>query len=544
MSSSGSSDDEEQRFDQMLGNIEVDDLHEADIEAIINQMVCEVFRPAGRNPTDHSTCFQACVDMVKDTDVIHATNFREWEKHRYVLAGLFALRSVALAARPANPVEFWMINAPVAVAAAAALSLPRMQIQKDSPLINTFNESNLWDWVGCAIDLWATSARQFVSTLPRGSIVHPMQQGKKTDLSGLLPCTAYPLQSVTLSLFVHLRILKATIPRQSWLQEQMVPRLAITRREEAMEKGKEVLAKLGSEHHDQAALREPLNEWLTYKFLLVLPRDVKDKLWLWSRQHNSLWQPWILRASQDLTEHHKIVHSSQISARLASQDLRRWLDHGRCLVILLEDRVSRGTLVQIVHWMRYEHGNERHIVSSEITKLWKMVTENLKSKLTPERLPVQRSQEPLFVGPRDEADREALVKIIQQILDASICVSPKCPSIVDTWLVLLPKMGDTLLPSFCFDSDKAKQRRALAEKRPWQTRLDDEKFSEMAATVNKIDPESLLIAFIVFHVYVPQILDDKDSELLAQCLQPPEAVSKTSPRIVFRRKRRYSEVEP
>ncbi|KAJ3461637.1 hypothetical protein MRS44_010190 [Fusarium solani] len=506
------------------GPITVDEICGADIEIVINQMVCEIFKLAGRNPADHSGCFQACVQMVKDTDVIHATDFKEWEKHEYIQTGLDNLDRAERIAGSAKPVTFWMINAPLAVAAAAAINQPHIRIQDDSRFICTFNENDLWDWVGCAIDFWSTLSGPIasISTISRATIVHLMDQGKTTEERGLPKCTVYPLQSVTLSLFVHFRISSMANPTGDWIRKQMVSRVLTTRREEAMEKGKGVLAKLGNEHYDQAALREPIDQWLTLEFIHVLPKDVKERLWSWCLQHHSLWQPHIAQAIEDSTEYYEIVQSPEISVCLASHELQRCLDRGRCLVLLLEDPVSRSNLEMIAGWMRKEDGDE-HQVFSTITGLRKVMTDDLKAKLSPERSGVQRSQAPLFAGPKDGEDRNALVRIIQQIFDASICVHPTCPTLVDVFLVLLPKVDDTLLLSICADMEKAKQRRALAKENPSRKSLDDEGFSEMATTVNKIDPESLLIAYTLFLIYMRQILNDEDEALLIRCLEPPRA---------------------
>lgn len=513
-------DDEPLHLDQ--GPISVDELCGADIEIVINQMVCEIFKLAGRNPADHPGCFQACVQMVKDTDVIHATDFKEWEKHEYIQTGLDNLDRAERTGGSAKPVTFWMINAPLAVAAAAAINQPQIRIQDDSRFICTFNEDDLWDWVGCAIDFWSTLSGPIasISTISRATIVHLMDQNKTTEESGLSKCAVYPFQSVTLSLLVHFRISSMANPTGGWLRKQMVSRVLTTRRKEAMEKGEGVLAKLGNENYDQAALREPIDQWLTLEFIHVLSKDVKERLWLWCLQHHSSWQYHIAQATEDSTEYYKIVQSPEVSVRLASHELHRCLDRGRCLVLLLDDPVSRSNLEMIAGWMRKEDGDE-HQVFSTTTELRKVMTDDLKAKLSPERSGAQRSQAPLFAGPKDGEDRNALVRIIQQIFDASICVHPKCSALADVLLVLLPKVDDTLLLSICADMEKAKQRRALAREDTSRKSLDDESFSEMATTVNKIDHQSLLVAYTLFLVYMNQVLNEEDEALLTRCLEPP-----------------------
>ncbi|KAI8715422.1 hypothetical protein NCS52_01049800 [Fusarium sp. LHS14.1] len=519
---SGDDDDEPSNLDPVP--MTVDEICGADIEIVINQMVCEIFKLAGRNPENHSGCFQACVQMVKDTDVIHATDFKEWEKHEYIQTGLDNLDRAERTAGSAKPVTFWMTNAPLAVAAAAAINQPHIRVQDDSRFICTFNENNLWDWVGCAIDFWSTLSGPIasISTVSRATIVHLMDQNKTAEVEGLSKCAVYPFQSITLSLFVHFRISSMANPTGDWLCKQMVSKVLTTRRGEAMEKGKEVLAKLGNENYDQDALREPIDQWLTLEFIHVLPKDVKERLWSWCLQHHSLWQPHIAQATEHSTEYYKIVRSPEISVRLASHKLQQSLDRGRCLVLLLEDTVSRSNLEMIAGWIRKEGGDERRVFSAT-TKLRSMMTDDLKVKLSPERLGVQRSQEQLFAGPKDGDDRNALVRIFQQIFDASMCVHPTCPALVDVLLVLIPKVDDTLLLSICADVEKAKQRRALDKVDLSRKSLDDESFSEMATTINKIDPGSLLVTYTLFLIYMCQILNDEDEALLIRCLEPPRA---------------------
>ncbi|KAJ4324173.1 hypothetical protein N0V84_004006 [Fusarium piperis] len=127
-------------------------IHELDaqeIQTVNEQMVREIFRMAGRKPADHAGCFQACVQMVKDTDVIRATDFKKWEQHPRIQAGLDKLE---LAEKTEIRGAIWMINAPVAVAAAAALNLPLMGFLNGGRLICAFDKNKLWGWVGCAID--------------------------------------------------------------------------------------------------------------------------------------------------------------------------------------------------------------------------------------------------------------------------------------------------------------------------------------------------------------------------------------------------------
>ncbi|RMJ13844.1 hypothetical protein CDV36_006508 [Fusarium kuroshium] len=227
MSSSSSSEDDESG-DSREDLITVYDLTRREIGTVNDQMTREIFRLAGRNPTDHASCFQACVQMVNNTDVIHATDFKEWEKHQYVQTGLDSLQSAQWPEHQYNPDDpdirgtVWMMNAPVAVAAAAALNLPHIHIQKDSRLICAFNKSELWGWIGAAIDFWSSLSRPIVSTLPRGAIVHLLNIADMTDESDQTQPTVYPLQPITLPLFVHLRISQAEIPAQGkhWLRKE------------------------------------------------------------------------------------------------------------------------------------------------------------------------------------------------------------------------------------------------------------------------------------------------------------------------------------
>ncbi|KAM0436029.1 hypothetical protein ACHAPT_002921 [Fusarium lateritium] len=137
---------------------------------------------------------------------------------------------------------------------------------------------------------------------------------------------------------------------------------------------------------------------------------------------------------------------------------------------------------------------------------------------------VQSPQNRPLAGPKYEHDRIAFVRVIQKILDASICLTPKCPALVDTWLVLVSVMDYTLLSSFCFDADKARERRGVAKKHPRDKALDDEEFSKMATTINKTDPESQLMAYTIFRIHMPQILSEKDLVPLGRYLESPKPV--------------------
>ncbi|KAJ4324174.1 hypothetical protein N0V84_004007 [Fusarium piperis] len=326
---------------------------------------------------------------------------------------------------------------------------------------------------------------------------------------------------------------------EHWLQEHMVPTVLTTRREEAMEKGERVLVKLGNENHGQDALRGPINEWLSESIIRVLPKDVKDKLWAWSLQNHSHWQIFIAQADEDLTEYDEVICSRQIRARFESCRLGRYLDHGRCLVHILEDALLRACMERLVFRMREAEAN-MFPANANPSNMVEVLITGLKSKLSPMQPLTQRPQNPLSAGPRDEHDRSALVRIMQQVFDASILATPNCPALVDVWMVLLPMMDYALLPSICFDTEKAKQRWALAKKHPWRRVVDEEMFSMMAAMINKTDPESLLVAYMGFLIYMPQILNEKDSALLERCLQRPEADRKVVP---GGRKRPHSESE-
>ncbi|KAM6519513.1 hypothetical protein FALCPG4_013141 [Fusarium falciforme] len=471
-SSSSSEGDEPTNSRKNL--VTVHELDGRELQTINTQMTREIFRLAGRNPTDHASCFHACVQMVNDTDVIHATDFKEWEKHSYVQVGLDNLQSAQGPDDrydPENP-AVWMMNAPVAVAAAAALNLPRIHIQKDSRLICAFNKSELWGWIGGAIDFWSSLSGPIVSTLPRGAIVHLLHVAEIIDDSDQGQPTVYPLQSITLPLFIHLRISQAEIPAQGehWLQKRTFSEVYVTRREEVMQKGyTRVLAKLGSQHHDQAALAGPINGWLTENFIRVLPKDVKGKLWTWSLQHHSQWQTSIAQATEDLTECYSFERTREVFAQLASSDLQQFLNHGRCLVEALDNKVSRNILEKLAKKMRTHfslEASEFWYVASEWREMKKRLIQNLS-------LVGSRTETPgtLFMGPKGQDDRDALARVIQQVADASICGTPKCPALIDTWLVLLPLMDYTLLPSICFDTTRAKQRWALAKQFPSSKKL-------------------------------------------------------------------------
>ncbi|UPK94512.1 hypothetical protein LCI18_005447 [Fusarium solani-melongenae] len=277
--SSISSSEEDEPPNSRENLMTVHELDEEELETVNRQTTHEIFRLTGRDPMDHACCFHACVQMVNDTDVIHATDFKEWEKHSYGLDEEYDPEGPDILG------TVWMMNAPVAVAAAAALNLPRIHIQKDSRLICAFNKSELWGWIGAAIDFWSSLSGPIVSTLPRGAILHLLHVAEMIDDSGQDQPAVYPLQSITLPLFIHLRISQAGIPAQGehWLQKRTFSEVYVTRREEVMQKGyTRVLAKLGSRHHDQAALAGPIDGWLTEDFIRVLPKDVKDKLWTWS----------------------------------------------------------------------------------------------------------------------------------------------------------------------------------------------------------------------------------------------------------------------
>lgn len=518
MSSSSSSSEEDGPVNSNRNFITVHDLDEVEIETVNSQMTREIFKLAGRNPTDHENCFDACVQMVKDTDVIHATDFKEWEKHRYVQAGLDSLQTAQGPEDPDISESVWVMNAPVAVAAAATLNLPRIHIQKDSRLICAFDKSELWGWIGGAIDYWSSLPGPMVSTLPRGTIIHLLQVIDMNCDSYQGQPPFYPLQSITLPLFIHLRISQAEIPDRGehWLQNRTFTEFSVTRREEAMEKGKEVLAKLGSQHHNQAFLSLPINRWLTESFIRVLPKDVKNKLWTWSLQHHSQWQTTIAQATEDLTEHYAFSRTREVFARLASSDFQQCLDPGRCLVEALDDKVSRDILEKLAKNMRdWISLKDPQICYAD--REWKEMSERLIQNLS---LVGSHTGTPgkLFMGPKDKDDRNSLVRVIQQVVDASICGTPKFPALVDAWLVLLPLMDYTLLPSICFDAARARGRRGLAKEFPSSKNLDEEEFSKMATLVNHIDPKSMLVAYAVFYSYMPRVVRRKDSELLERCL--------------------------
>ncbi|RSL96715.1 hypothetical protein CDV31_013367 [Fusarium ambrosium] len=285
-----------------------------------------------------------------------------------------------------------------------------------------------------------------------------------------------------------------------------------------MEKGRAVLTKLGNEHHDQAALEGPINWWLNEDLIRVLPKYVKDKLWIWSLQHHSQWQTSIAQAKEDLTEHYGFSRGQEVIARLTSSDLQQHLDHGRCLVQALDDKVSRDILEKLTEQMRVCLSTEAPEFWN-VADEWKEMNKRLIQKLS---LVGSRTETPvkLFMGPKNKDDRNDLARVIQQVVDASICVTPKCPALVEAWLVLLPLMDYTLLPGICFDTAEAKKRWALTKKFPFQRDLDGEEFSKMATLVDNIDPESMLVAYTVFYSCLPRILHWKDSTLLEHCLGP------------------------
>ncbi|KAI8662564.1 hypothetical protein NCS56_01060400 [Fusarium sp. Ph1] len=481
-----SSNDEDEHLRMAAGRIAVSELNGREIRAVNDQMVSEIFRLAGRSPMDHVDCFQACVRMVRDTDVIRAADFKDWEKRPHVKAGLDSLE---LANRRDGPAAIWMINAPVAVTAAAALNLLRIHIQEDSRLIRAFNKNNLWGWVGSSIDFWSTLPRP-MPNLPLETIVNVIHLEKPTGGSSSLQPTTPPLQSFALPLLVHLRISRMAnvVGDRLWLQKRSVPRLSITRREEAMEKGKSVLLRLGIEHHNQANLRTPIHAWLSEGIIRVLPKHVKDKLW-----------------------YHEIVDSEEILAPLASHEFESRLNHGRCLAFVLKDEVSRDNLEKIIHQMR-QANRDKFSSFSDVTQLQRLMIQRLEVALSPGR------HCPSFVGFDERDTRRSFIRIIQRVFDASICLTPKCPALVKAWLVLLPKMDDELLSSICFDIEKAKWRQALTREKE----LNTKEFSKMATVVKIIDPESSLIAYTIFFVHMPRILDWRDSTLLERCLaQPP-----------------------
>ncbi|RSL71125.1 hypothetical protein CEP54_001428 [Fusarium duplospermum] len=503
------SNDEGEHLGMIAGRIAVSELNEQEITAIDDQMVREIFRLAGRNPMDHANCFQACVQTVRDTDVIHATDFKDWEKHPRVKNTLDNLES---ANRRDGPATIWMINAPVAVAAAAAVNLLRIHIQEDSRLIRAFNKNNLWGWIGSAIDFWSTLPHSLHS-LPRESIVNVIHLENPTGGSSSLQPTTPPLQSFTLPLLVHLRISRMAnvVGDRLWLQKRSIPKLLITRREEAMEKGKSVLCRLGIEKYNQAGLRTLIHKWLSEGIIRVLPKHVKDKLWVWCLGHHSYWQSFIAQASEDLTEYHEIVDSEEIIAPLASHEFESRLNHGRCLVFVLKHGVLRDNLEKIIHQMRQANRDEFSAFSN-VTRLQRLMIQRLEEALSPGR------HCPSFVGFDERDTRRSFIRIIQRVLDASITLTPKCPALVKVWLVLLPKMDDELLSCICFDMEKAKERQSLTREREFNTK----EFCKMATVVKSIDPESCLIAYTIFFVHMRHILDWQDSALLERCLaQPP-----------------------
>lgn len=515
--SSLSEEDEPEYFRPHFRTVYRLDLQE--VQTINEQMVREIFRMAGRRPTDHAGCFQACIQMVNDTSVIHATDFKKWEGNPRIQAGLDKLE---LAERSQIWGAIWMINAPVAVATAAALNLPRIRIPKDSRLINAFDKKNLWAWIGHAIDFWSTLPGSIVSTFRHENIVTLMHLRPTIDTGNALDHHTVSLfPSITLPLFVRSRT--AEVERspwaERWLQARMVSTVVTTRREEAMKKGERVLAKLGNGDHDQGSLRDPINEWLNESIIRVLPEDVKEKLLVWSLQHHSHWQTIITQASQDLIEHDQVTCSREIFARLESQTPKGRLDHGRCLVRVLENARSRAAMERLVFLMQKADAREFPVSADD----WEAMTCVLEPKPSHMQPLAQSPKSPLFMGPNDGRDRSGLARIMQQVFDASILVTPKCPALVDVWMVLLPMMDCTLLPSICLDGEKAKQRWVLAKRQPWRRVVDDGAFSKMATMVNKADPEGLLVAFMSFLIYMPQILNERDSTLLEHCLQRPEA---------------------
>ncbi|RSL63704.1 hypothetical protein CEP53_004325 [Fusarium sp. AF-6] len=376
-----SSNDEGEHLGLTAARITVSELNGENIAAVNDQMVREIFRLAGRNPMDHVNCFQACVQMVRDTGVIYAADFKEWEKHPSVRTGLNNLES---ANKRDGPATIWMINAPVAVAAAAAVNLLRIHIQEDSRLILAFNKNNLWGWIGFAIDFWSTLSCPTLK-LPRETLVNVIHLENPTSGSNSLQPITPPLQSFALPLLVHLRISRMAnvVGDRLWLQKRSVRKLLITRREEAIEKGKSVLPKLGVEHHNQEKLRAPIHAWLSEGIIRVLPKHVKDKLWVWCLTHHSYWQSFIAQASEDLTEYHEIVDSEEILAPLASHDFESRLDHGRCLAFVLKDGVSRDNLEKIIHQMRQATRDE-FSAFSDVTRLQRLMIQRLEVALSPE----------------------------------------------------------------------------------------------------------------------------------------------------------------
>ncbi|KAJ3521357.1 hypothetical protein NM208_g13326 [Fusarium decemcellulare] len=498
----------------------VDELDSGMTDLVNTQMVTEVFRLAGRNSKDHEKCFEACVQMVDDTDVILAISFRAWEKHPAIQVTLDALEEV----NPTEGPSVWMPKAPVAVAAVAALNAPQIRLENGSRLMDHFNDNSLWDWVGAAIDFWSATS-SIIHIFSHGGVanfVHTSPNDNLFQKRGSL------LQPITLSLFIKRCIKDMGGPAKGgvWIWEKRTPAVLTYRREDVMKKGRRVLAKLGDDRYDQSVLDTPINSWLWSTSVRVLPADVKDKLLLWSFRYDNILNNELIKAREDLTEYHCVYQGAILAAQLKSEHLfKGLLDQGRCFASIIKDTVSRNVLEVIISKMQ-ESNRTAHGHHDGLPK----VVDARKALIT--RL--TEYPQPLQVCPQnfaglasvfdDETSRLNSISIFQQIFDASTCGTPECRALISAWLILLPQIDVTILPSLCFDIDKAKHRWALSNSTYGTSKLNKSKFSEMATSVSKIDPESPLMAYLVFRIYMPEILSHGDVALVERCLGAPKTV--------------------
>ncbi|KAK7428900.1 hypothetical protein QQZ08_004514 [Neonectria magnoliae] len=224
----------------------------------------------------------------------------------------------------------WMIDAPVAVAAAVAINYRQVVIPENSRFISVLKEGKLWGLIGIAIDAWSqVGSKVFRTELhdDHGKFITRVTQGP----GGLPVVHALGYNQYTeVGLLIFGRLNEEgngpnrSRPPSLPLMKQVVGCNLTFFREPILKSFQGILAKLENRNHNQVVVANELRAFISVPMIRVLPGGIKTWLHDWCTKHAPEWLPHIqMAASQDLSVFTFVIQKEEIVAYLAWCDLRR-----------------------------------------------------------------------------------------------------------------------------------------------------------------------------------------------------------------------------
>ncbi|KAF4944889.1 hypothetical protein FSARC_14549, partial [Fusarium sarcochroum] len=488
---------------------EPDSIHTPNLSAVVirriyNQMVSEIFKLAGRDPHDHPECFAACVLKVDSTEVIRASDFTTWGNHP-LLAGELDQFNRANKAGRSN--VFYMIPATTAVTIAAVLNQKYINVDSCdiSSAMNLFSKSNVWAYLGTAIDVWPQLAdTQFLVKQHEKSSERPVV-GK--GAFGKVCVHTSEFDRITPLMLLSMARINGwvkPVPGASWLKKDAVDCEQIIHRRKALNDGKKVIEKLGNRKfkQDDKIFMRGMRAWLSEPVIRVLPDDIKNPI---SASEEDL-KKWKFMGKTEGTV------ASLISHDIDWQDLAHKVQDGKSTEAI-------KTVVEFAEKVRAIHQTRRNYISDAAPGLMEVRKTLLEqqSDCPPLQQVFGSALNQCFLSQETDGRKNILIGALQRLFDNIVYVVSRSHALCSAFLDLASKADATIIPCLDLDVARAKARHQQRLKSNEELAWRNERVADIAKEVNSLEPGSTSPDSIL-RSRINLILDLADATILLESL--------------------------